>query len=187
MHCPYCQTGIQINAAECPACRLTFPRTGKLLGALPRLNQMVADTTRLLGVASATRLMKSVVKLQKKYPQLALQLVMHEFSEEHPFTTHAFWLFNAGAFAGEGKRGKDNHAMMVVVDPRRRVSAIIPGYGLEPWLSQEALDHLLEMAGPSFQADKWEAGFTLVLEGLDHLLETVSEESSGAGNGLNEF
>lgn len=87
---------------------------------------------------------------------------------------HAFWIFNAGAFAGEGKRGKNNYAVMVVVDPYRMESAIVPGYGLEPLLPREALDHLLEMAGPAFESANWELGFTVLLEGLDQLLDTVT-------------
>ncbi len=30
--CPYCLTQIQMEAPECPACRLTFPRTTALVG-----------------------------------------------------------------------------------------------------------------------------------------------------------
>jgi hypothetical protein len=52
MHCPFCQTPLKAAAAECPACRLTFPRTSALVGALPRLAPMVADTTRRLGAAA---------------------------------------------------------------------------------------------------------------------------------------
>lgn len=97
---------------------------------------------------------------------------------------HAFWLFNAGAFAGEAKRGKNNHAVLVVVDPVRMECAIVPGYGLEPLLRQEALDHLLEMAGPAFESGRWDLGFTVILDGLDQLLETVTVVAeSGAGAG----
>ena len=59
---------------------------------------------------------------------------MHGFPAEHPFTMYAFWLFNAGAFAGESKRGKDNHALLIAIDPYRQESAIIHGYGLEQLL-----------------------------------------------------
>ncbi|MBC7980234.1 MAG: TPM domain-containing protein [Armatimonadetes bacterium] len=100
---------------------------------------------------------------------------------------HAFWLFNAGAFAGEGKRGKDNHALLIVIDPVRRESAIVPGYGLESLLKQEALDHLLEMSGPAFQANKWEAGLLLLLAGLEQLLETVAYLDEKIRYGENDF
>lgn len=122
--------------------------------------------------------------MQRRFPELVVQVVMHRFAGEHPFAMHAFWLFNAGAFAGEAKRGKNNHAVMVVVDPVRMECAIVPGYGLEPLLRQEALDHLLEMAGPAFESGRWDLGFTVILDGLDQLLETVTVVAeSGAGAG----
>ena len=87
---------------------------------------------------------------------------------------HAFWLFNAGAFAGDAKRGKDNYALLILIDPFRKESAIVPGYGLEPLLQQQAMDHLLEMSSPAFQSGKWELGLSTMLDALQQLMETVT-------------
>lgn len=148
---------------------------------MPRLTPIVADTTGQLGRAVAGKISKSIQRLQIRFPQLTVQLVMHSFPKEHPFSMHAFWLFNAGAFASEEKRGNDNHALLILIDPYRKESAIVPGYGLEPLLSQDALDHLLEMSGPAFLASKWQLGLEVLLEGLERLLETVSVEDEGYG------
>ncbi len=148
---------------------------------------MVADTTGLLKKGIAGKIGKVIQKIQRRFPQLVIQVVMHRFPVEHPFSMHAFWLFNAGAFAGEAKRGKDNHALLILIDPYRQESSIIPGYGLEPLLKQEALDHLLEMSGPAFQSSKWQLGLELVLEGLEQLLESVSIVDEGAQLGVNDF
>ncbi len=166
---------------------LTFPRTSALVGALPRLSPIVADTIGCLRGGDSTKLNRRIQKLQLRFPQLIVQVVMHRFPAEHPFSMHAFWLFNAGAFAGEFKRGKDNRALLIVVDPYRQESAIVPGYGLEPLLKQEALDHLLEMSGPAFGDGKWLIGFEILLDGLELLLETVSSEGETQPNGVGEF
>lgn len=158
---------------------ITFPRTCALVGAVPRLSPIVADTTGQLGSDVAGRIRKKIRRLQRRFPQLTLQLVMHGFPREHPFSMHAFWLFNAGAFANSERRGQENHALLILIDPYRKESAIVPGYGLEPLLGQEALDHLLEMSGPAFLSSKWQLGLEVLLEGLERLLETVSLESDG--------
>ena len=44
---------------------------------------------------------------------------------------HVFWMFNAANFAGDIRRGKDNHALLVALDPVRGEAAIGFGYGLE--------------------------------------------------------
>ena len=174
MRCPYCQLPLLASAAECPACRLTYPRTSALVGAVPRLTPMVADTTRSLRSADHAKLKLRITEIQGRFPQLALQVVMHRFPDEHPFSMHVFWLFNAASFAGDGNRGKDNHALLLAIDPVRGESAIMPGYGLEPFLPSEAVDHLLELAGPAWQGGRWADGILGVLDGLDQLLETIA-------------
>jgi hypothetical protein len=93
---------------------------------------------------------------------------------------HVFWLFNAGAFAGDGRRGKDSHVMLLVLDPARCESALMPGYGLEPLLKREALDHLLELAGPYWDNRQWADGIHRVLTGLEQLLHSVSVPDDSA-------
>ena len=174
MQCPYCQIPLQADASECPACRLTFPRTGALVGALPRLTPVVADTTHSLAAAEQGKLKLRIAQMQRRFPQLVMQVVLHQFPEEHPFSMHVFWLFNAGNFAGDSSRGKDNHALLVALDPKRGEAAIIPGYGLESFLRTEALDHLLELAGPAWESGRWADGLFRILEGLDQLLESIA-------------
>lgn len=174
MLCPYCQTPQQPAAPECPACRLTFPRTCTLVGAAPRLVQVVADTTRTLSQAEVQRLKKHISRIHQRFPQLVLQIVVHEFPHEHPFSMHVFWLFNAANFAGDSRRGKENHALLLALDPVRGEAAIMPGYGLEPFLHREALDHLLELASPAWQDRQWASGLAQVLDGFDKFLESIA-------------
>jgi uncharacterized membrane protein YgcG len=183
MRCPFCQLALHPSAAECPSCRLTFPRTSALLGAVPRLTPMLADTTRSLTSADHAKVKRRIETMRRRFPELTMQVVMHEFSSEHPFSMHVFWLFNAAAFDAGGSRGKDNHALLLVIDPARGESAIMPGYGLEPFLNHEALDHLLELATPSWAEERWADGILRVLDGLDQWLETIAtphDESAAA-------
>ena len=185
MQCPFCQTPLEADAHECPACRLTFPRTNAMVAALPRLTPWVADTTGLLPLTDAAKLKKRITRIQRRFPQLVLQVVLHAFPAEHPFSMHVFWMFNAANFAGDIRRGKDNHALLVALDPVRCEAAIIPGYGLESFLKTETLDHLLELAGPAWESGRWAEGILGVLDGLDLLLESIaSPEEAGE---LGEF
>lgn len=145
---------------------------------------MVADTTGLLGGVAEVKLRKRVTAIQRRFPQLVLQVVVNAFPAEHPFTMHAFWLFNAGKFAGDSKRGKENYALLVALDPVRNEAAIVPGYGLEPFLKTEALDHLLELAAPAWQKQLWADGLLKLLDGIDPLLESIAlAEDNGATAG----
>ena len=145
-----------------------------MVGPLPRLTPMVADTTDLLPQPDDAKLKKRIIRVQRRFPQLVLKVVIHAFPAEHPFAMHAFWMFNAANFAGNIRRGKDNHALLVALDPVRREAAITPGYGLENCLKTETLDHLLELAAPAWEAGRWADGILGVLDGLDMLLESIA-------------
>ena len=174
MQCPFCQSPLEPDAAECPACRLSYPRADRLLGSLLRLNPGVADTTGLLGAAGESRLRKRIAAIRRRFPQLVPQVVLNAFPAEHPFSLHAFWLFNAGKFAPDSQRGTGNHTLLVVLDPVRNEAAIVPGYGLEPSLEPAARQHLLELAGPAWEKQLWADGLIKLLDGLDRLLESVA-------------
>jgi uncharacterized membrane protein YgcG len=174
MRCPYCQGPLKPSTPECPECRLSYPRTSALLGAVPRITPLVADTTGTLRLSDHKRIKRALTRMQKRFPQLVPQVVMHRFPAEHPFPMHAFWLFNAADFAGTSRRGRDNHALMLAIDPYREESAIVPGYGLEPFLTSESLGRLLDLASPAWQDLRWTDGILRVLDGIDLLLESIA-------------
>ena len=179
MRCPYCQVSLHPQTTECPSCRLTFQRTVTLLGATPRMALGVTDSTGSLSASEIAKLRKKILFIQRRFPQVVLQIVVRSLPHEHPLSLYAFWLFNAGAFAGEARRGRNNHVILLLVDPTRQESAIMPGYGLENLLTPETLGHLLDLAGPVWEAGQWAEGIERVLAGLDKLLESigVAEES----------
>lgn len=187
MRCPFCQLPLQASDPECPACRLTYPRTRALVGAAPRLTPMVADTTQTLTATDHTTLKRRITAMRRRFPQLSMQVVMHRFPEEHPFSMHVFWLFNSAALDAEGGRGKDNHALLLAIDPARGEAAIMPGYGLEPFLNHKALDHLLELAAPAWADELWTDGILRVLDGLDQLLESIATPHEDAAAAKGEY
>ena len=73
------------------------------------------------------------------------------------------------------------------IDPARGESAIMPGYGLEPFLAAEAVDHLLELAGPAWENGRWADGILRVLDGLDQWLETIGLPDEGTVLAAGEF
>jgi len=187
MRCPYCQQPVAVDAADCAECKLTFPRACVLLGAALRLTPLVADTTRTLALAEHHRLKRRLRKIQERFPQLVPQVVVHHFPAEHPFSTHVFWLFNTANLAGDSRRGSDNHSLMIVLDPSRGEAAMIPGYGLEVFLTDDALDHLLGLAAEHWETGRWTEGLLRVLDGLDAWLETIALPTGGAAFGKSEY
>ena len=89
--------------------------------------------------------------------------------------------FNRDTIKLKGRK----HPLLVALDPVRGEAAIMPGYGLEPFIRHEALDHLLELAGPAWEKVQWGDGIMKVLDGLDQLLESIAipdDESAAKGD-----
>jgi hypothetical protein len=171
---------------ECPACRLTLDRATALLGPVPRLGQGVADLAGVLPGGDALKIGKAISRLTWTFPQVSLHVLIHIFPEEHPFDLHVFWLFNSGGFSMESQKAGENRTILLALDPALGRSALMVGYGLEPFLSDEALDHLLELAEPAWQAGEWARGILEVIAGLDRLLESAALEVA-SGFGLSPF
>jgi len=185
MRCPYCQTLLQASTGDCPACRLSYPRTCTLLGAVPRMAPLLTDTTHTLASTEQKRIKRRITAIQRRFPQLVPQVVMHGFPAQHPYSMHVFWLFNAVDLAGSSHRGSANHSIMLAIDPDRGEAAIIPGYGLESFLTEDMLGRLLDLAAPAWAEKRWTDGIIRVLDGLDALLETFAvsyKPEDGAGD-----
>lgn len=162
------------DAPECPACHLTYPRANDLLGMMPRVSPGISDSSGVLKTSEIAKIKQRVAQFQHRFNGLVLQIVVHRFPPEHPFSLHAFWMFNRGSFSGNANRGAHNRAIFLALDPSRRESAITVGYALEAVLSYPALDHLLELAEPLFQERRWADGIHRVLDGLDPLLTGIA-------------
>jgi hypothetical protein len=182
MRCPYCRTRLTELVVECPACRLTLDRATALLGPIPRLGLGVADLAGVLPNGDAAKIAKAVSRLMWTFPQISLHVLLHVFPEDHPFDLHVFWLFNCGGFSNESKKAGENRTILLALDPAKGRSALTVGYGLEPFLGDEALDHLLELAEPAWLAGEWTRGILEVIAGLDRLLESAAlEVATGFG------
>jgi len=183
MRCPYCSHPLAETAVECLHCHLTLDRATAILGAVPRISRGVCDTTGTLSKKEAQKIAKLGGKLAWTFPQISLHVLLHHFPQEHPFSLHVFWLFNCGGLSTESSRGENNHAILLAIDPRQGRSALTVGYGLEPFLSDEAMDHLLELSEPAWKNGHWTRGILDVIAGLDRLLENAALEVA-AGFGL---
>lgn len=182
MRCPYCRTRLTESSPECPACRLTLNRANALLGPVPRLTDGVSDLAGLLPRGDAAKVAKAIGRLSWTFPQVTVQVLLHEFPAQHPFELNVFWIFNCGGLSLETNKGGENHTILLVVDPGQERSALMVGYGLEPFLGEEALDHLLELSEPAWMAGEWTRGILEVIAGLDRLLEGAAlEVANGFG------
>lgn len=180
MRCPYCRTGLLEESVECPACRLTLDRASSLLGPVPRTNTGIGDNAGLLTPRETARIGRAIRRLEWTFPQVDFHLLTHFFPQDHPFELNVFWFFNCGGHSGEHTKGGANHGILLAIDPDQGKSALMVGYGLEPFLADEALDRILEHVAPSWKTGLWEKGILGTIAGLEQLLERAATEATEA-------
>lgn len=180
MRCPYCQTPLTETAPECPGCKLNLSRATALLGPVPRIEAGVSDNSHALSETNKTRIRKRIAAIQQRFPQVLLQVACQGFPDKHPFSLYVFWIFNLGGISPSSQKAGGNRSILLVLDPDAGKSSIMVGYGLEPFLSETALDQLLEMAEPAWNDQAWYEGIIVVLDGLEQLLESAAKEVGNA-------
>ena len=173
MRCPYCRNQLAEDSPECPSCHLTLGRVRRLLGPAPLLKPGICDTTRLLGGIGERRVRATLGRLHRCYPQVSVHILLREFSTAQPLELQTFWLFNTANLVSQNERGPLNRSVMLAIDPPNQRAAVMIGYGLEPFLGDEALDRLLETAEPAWRSGKFAEGILTVLGGLGELLAGV--------------
>lgn len=176
MRCPYCRAALEENSAECPSCKLTLNRAASLLGAVPRIAPGLSDAAVILSPREIKRLGARIHEMKRRFPQVTLHIIVRDVPTNHPFDLYLFWLFNNANLSEEAHKGGENRDILLLLDHVQNRVGMIVGYGLEPFLREEALDHLLEMAEPAFREQRWMDGFLSIIDGLDQLLEAAAIE-----------
>lgn len=174
MRCPYCRAAVDEQALECPSCQLNLNRAVALLGTLPRIMPGIQDVAAVLSPREVRKLTERIHDLKGRFPQVNVHMVVRSFSPEQPFELYVFWIFNGANLAEEAHKGGENRDVLIVLDPTQFRIGMMVGYGLEPFLRVEAIDHLLAMAEPMFREQRWIDGYLRLLEGLDLLLESAA-------------
>lgn len=180
MRCPYCQAQLRETVAHCPSCKLDLNRVGSLLGPVPRLDPGICDRTQALNDKAKKRILKRIRTIEQSFPQVTLQVLCESFPDEHPYALYVFWVFNLGGFSSASEKAGGNHSILLTLDPVACKSSIMVGYGLEPFLTEPAINHVLELAEPAWIDRAWAEGIDAALNAIEPLLESAIREAGKA-------
>lgn len=176
MQCPGCKASLMETSRECPSCQLSLQSTNALLGPMPRLGKGLVDTLGVLEKQPGKRITRALGKINQRFPQVEMHVLIGKFSIQHPLATHLFWFFNQGDFCASNRKGGKNHSILLGLDPRQGRIGLIVGYGLEPFLPQKALDDALEKAHPYLGNGELAKAILTVIHSLEELMGAICDE-----------
>lgn len=178
MLCPYCREPLSELSPECPGCKLELRRAAALLGPIPQIEAGICDQVEALDRRSYTRIRRRIERIDRRFPQVRIQILCRSFPRDHPLALYAFWIFNLGGISIGEEKGGDNHTVLLTLDPLAKKSAITIGYGIEPFIGEADLERLLDLGESAWQEKEWGQGILRVLDGLELLFESVIRELS---------
>ena len=176
MQCPYCQTPLTETSEECSYCSLSLQSANSLLGPVPRLTAGLNDILSVLEKKAQSKTTKSLTKLSQRFPQVRMHIIINNFDPKYPLSTHLFWLFNQGSLCTSDRKGGKNHSILLGLDPAQGCGGLIVGYGLEPFLPQKALDHVLEKAQPLLSEGNHSEAILAIIDDIAELMRETCEE-----------
>lgn len=174
IECPSCRTALTEDTPVCPECKLELRTAKRVLGLPPRLNPLgVTDFASCLSASEEKRLLKAIAIFQQRFPQSRIAVVFREFVPEVPLGAQLFWLFNTSGLASEDSKHGKNRDLLIGIDTNQNIAGLTIGYGLEPFLGQDALDHLMQLAVPKLELGEYATGILEVITALSLLMEGV--------------
>ncbi len=148
-------------------------RLGQLdqrFGVVPWHRAGVTDTTGLISDRQLARLERWRDYFQRRFPKANLSVFMRRQPPEFELRAYNFWLANRGNFGGSLPQLGQNNLVLLTIDPGAGQAALTVGYGLEPYLSEEALQAVLEKASGSFRRGDYAGGVRRCIRALVRLL-----------------
>ena len=185
MHCPACRQTLHESVPACPHCGFDLAATVRVLGAAPQLEFPLTDFTGALDPAIKHNVTEALRAMTRKFPQLRFAAVVSHVDTRIPLAAHAFWLFNLGGLSAQQEAGNTCRLVLLEFDVTNARAACMIGYGLEPFIPQDALDRIAAAALPDLQRQDVAAAIIAALQCARKEFATVAE-TIPRGFGLSE-
>ena len=149
------------------------------MGPIPRLESGgFTDFTGSLSKTECRRIEKSRTHFHRHFPQIKIQIIISRLRQDFPVSVTLFWLFNLGGFGQEDQKLGKNRDVLIAVDPQKSQISLTTGYGLEPFLSNNAIDGILQDSTLFFQTGDIASGLEKLLESLSNHLAEICKDAS---------
>jgi len=164
MQCPYCQAPAFETQLQCAQCGFSLDTVQSFFGIMPRLLPGVSDLASLLHSRDHRRIEDATARLRARFPQVTFSIATVRLHPAQPLTAYSFWLFNRGGICREVNRGALSRDLLLTIDAESARATLMIGYGLEPFVSQSALQELIRPATTEFTAQRWVDGIISVID-----------------------
>jgi uncharacterized membrane protein YgcG len=151
MRCPHCQAPLQEQSPCCPQCHFDLEEAGRRFGLSPQLFAPLSDLAGALTRRQHRSVGAALSAFSHRFPQSVLHVILVKLGKEQNLRDIAFWLFNRGNLCAAMESAGSCHDALLLLDVQNHRVACVIGYGLEPFLSDEAVTGIARAALPGLQ------------------------------------
>lgn len=173
MVCPSCLQRLSEPVNRCPGCDFTGADTIAMFPLpLPPL-QMVFDAAGLWTDPELLKIKHRLEKFQRRFPQIHWSLYSLDAGEVTNLRLFAFWLLNASPLAEHESEEQRAWTILVVFNGASGKVTLAPGYGVEPWLSDDQWQRALISMSEAWNAGKRWRGLSRFFDVSEKLLQSA--------------
>ena len=151
VRCPACRTPAIESDAACRQCGFSLEAADRAFGIAPALQRPVSDLTGMLGSFAQRKVARVIADLERRFPQVAVAVVLTEVPQQAPLAAYAFWIFNRSQLSSAVEKGGANHLVLLLIDTQTKRAITMVGYGLEPFVQETHLQSCLQAAEQPLQ------------------------------------
>ena len=151
--CPACGGAVKSDAKWCPNCRFTGADSAVIFPDPPPPLLPILDAVGLLRDADLREIEVARDSLRRRFPQFHWRICTVSLPEGTALPVFGFWLLNVCPLDGPETAEERASTFLLLVDVASGQAAVIPGYAVEPYLSDDDWKTILtDMTAP------WQAG-----------------------------
>ncbi|WP_461786286.1 TPM domain-containing protein [Prosthecobacter sp.] len=151
MRCPACRTPAIETDATCGQCGFSLETADRVFGIAPTLERPISDNSEVLGSFARKKVARVIADLERRFPQVAVAVVLTEVPQQAPLAAYAFWIFNRSQLSSAVEKGGGNHLVLLLIDTPTKRAITMVGYGLEPFVQETHLQSCLQAAEQPMQ------------------------------------
>lgn len=172
--CPSCAAVLDGPVARCPHCKLSLQKLDMKFGLVPAHSRFLTDRTGTLPLDEMKQLRAALRLFNKKFPESLFSILISDLPAGTSVADYAFWLANRAKFSSVETKGGENFSILLVIDNTSRTAALTLGYGLEPHVSEEDLQAVLDELATGMREESLAAGLRACIDSLTKRLRELS-------------
>ncbi len=180
MKCPSCAFVLTGPVERCPQCKVSISRLDMKFGLVPAHSRFLTDRTGKLPLEDMEQLRAALRLFQKKFPQTQFSVLIVELAPGTSVAEYAFWLANRAKFGSVEKKFGDNYNLLLVIDLNAGTAVMTVGYGLEPYVTQSDLQHVLDDLAAGMRDGGLTNGLRICIESVTQRLRELSDNATTA-------